>query len=467
MLKRRVSLPLAAALVISGSASLSAQEDRSTAIVGAMYDKLQKIFSPTKPGVPVTSYLTLANPGVRFDPNLAPQTNNDDEYLVSQFLDDALMPNPYYTKGQMRVSSVYEYIFAFKEQPDFHLSEADQKELQRLQDLLGPDSPKRQKYDDYMYKVLDAQDAMNAAAQPGGTGASSAKAKYTNATQDWATLGYKQEIESAREKYQELSAKDPGFWWNNLRTRMISQTKQTADGTSYYKTLTYPQYKDWGSDQGWTTYKLSDSEVEALKTQTTRDAGIKGGYNAGLWKVSASASYKSNNENAKTTVKSLSIEMQVKAVNIYRPWMEALVFKSRSWRFNPTTSSLNRVSEGDLAAYAGMSPTQLPMMPLVPVRMILAKGIKFKGQFSQEEKSLFERSIKTKASVSYGPFSVSGHYNQDDKRDYFSAKMSDAGIEAPDIQIIGFICDVVPKSPNPDPSLPGFKPAPIELKKKS
>jgi hypothetical protein len=470
MLRHRSCSLLALALAV-GAAPLTAQmpEDRSTAIITAMYTKLQKIFAPEGKTGP-TSYLTLANPGVRFDPKLDPKTNPDDDFLMARMLDDALMPAPQYTTGTMSISSVYEYIFAFKEQPDFKLSENDQKELQRLMDLTSDTSPKYQAYLDRQSKYLDAIIAYESAKANGSTPAllNTYQTKVNNAQNAWNTQGYKQEIESAQEKIQELNAKDPGFWWNNLRNRMNAQFNYAADGkTGYYKTWTYPQYSDWGKDEGWTTYKLSDSEVEATKTSKQVDSGFEASYGKGLWNASASASYKSNHQNSKTTVKNLSIEMQVKAVNIYRPWLEGLVLKSKTWRFNATANP-NRVAEGDMAKYKGLGPNQLPMMPLIPVRLILAKGIKFKGQFSQEEKDLFERSIKTKVNVSYGPISVGGHYNQDDSKDYFNAKMSDAGIEAPDVQIIGYVCDIVPKCPNPDMSLP-FAPAPIkkeDLRKK-
>ncbi len=460
---RRTPPVLLALGLVAGGAPLSAQASGDSAqYVQQMYLKLRKIFAPEGKGG-TTSYLTLANPGIRFDPNLNPKANPDDDFLMSRLLNDVLAPAPFYTPGTLTVPGVYEYIFAFKEQPDFSLPAEERQKLQALMDLTSDASPKMQAYLDRQSKWVDAVVAYEGAKANGTPPAllNGYQSKLNNALSAWSAQGFKQEIESAQEKIQELNAKDPGFWWDGLRTRLNNQYAFAADGkTGHYKTWTYPQYADWGKDEGWVTYRVSDKDKDSSYKFSEREIGFFAKYDAGLVSVSVSGTMRNTEERSKVTTKGLSIEMQVKAVNIYRPWMEGLVFKSKSWRFNPTVGSRSRVAEGDLAKYVDKGPNELPLMPLVPVRAILARGIKIHGQFSDEERQMLKKLIEAKLKVSFAFCSVSASFRHEDKTETLKTVNNVTTIESPDIQLIGFVCDVVPKSPDPDLSL-AFKPAPV------
>ncbi len=61
--------------------------------------------------------------------------------------------------------------------------------------------------------------------------------------------------------------------------------------------------------------------------------------------------------------------------------------------------------------------------------------------------------IETSASIGWGPFSVSGNYSSSNSQATSNFTKSSTGITVPGSQIIGFVCEVLPLSPNPDPSL--------------
>ena len=448
-MKRFTIIPPMALLLTMGAGVALAQEpeDRSTLLAQAFYKKLGNLFNPKPaPGTKATSYLVLANPGVRFDPSLDPKGRVDDEHLISLVLNDALAPSLVYTPGSRTVPDVYKYIFAFKEQPTARPSVADTDLLEKMTALVGENSQKYQSYLARQAKYMDAVLAYEGAKEAGKTGSSLqvyAMARQ-NAMDQWNGQGYRREIESAFEKILELQAKDPGFWWKSLRDRFEQQKVVSSDGvTEFYRTLTYPRYEDWKLDAGWTTVTLSDDELESKSEYRHIDAGAGASYRRWWGGGSASASVQQTDFNSRLTKKGLSITLQVKGVTIYRPWMDALVFRSRAWRLNKN-QGVDIISTGD------PDKPGKGLMPLMPVRLLLARKILFKGNWSQEDRALFERHIRSSASGGWGPFSFHAHYNQDDKKESFTAKVSTAGIECPDTQILGFVCDIIPKCPSPD-----------------
>jgi hypothetical protein len=90
--------------------------------------------------------------------------------------------------------------------------------------------------------------------------------------------------------------------------------------------------------------------------------------------------------------------------------------------------------------------------------MILAKDVQVGINMTSEENKAFKSQVSSSASVGWGPFSVRGNYSRSDSSSSHEYTSSDSGIEIKGAQIIGFICDVLPLSPNPDPALP-FPPA--------
>ena len=69
------------------------------------------------------------------------------------------------------------------------------------------------------------------------------------------------------------------------------------------------------------------------------------------------------------------------------------------------------------------------------------------------ENSYFASQTAASASVGWGPFSVRGNYSRNETRKTHDCVRNAAGLEAPGMQILGFICQFLPECPNPDAGL--------------
>jgi hypothetical protein len=120
------------------------------------------------------------------------------------------------------------------------------------------------------------------------------------------------------------------------------------------------------------------------------------------------------------------------------------IFWSRGWKWSPE-SGLGPVSDG-------ANPPE-GLMPLYPTAVIIARNLEIGLDMTNESNSSSWSSVSTSASFGWGPFSISGNYSHSESQAQSDYTQSDSGISVPGPQIIAFVCEVIPQSPNPDPSL--------------
>jgi hypothetical protein len=143
-----------------------------------------------------------------------------------------------------------------------------------------------------------------------------------------------------------------------------------------------------------------------------------------------------------------SITMEVLRVNIDRPWLDALIFRSQIWRWShnaPLGSKL--ISDGPRSPNSIATDT---LMPYLPTGILVSRNVRIAGNFDNTDTAFHSEHVSAGASVSWGPFAVGGHYVEDHKGNKFDSTVNESGISIPGYQIIGWYCEVLPKSPDPD-----------------
>ena len=89
-------------------------------------------------------------------------------------------------------------------------------------------------------------------------------------------------------------------------------------------------------------------------------------------------------------------------------------------------------------------------MPLLPVGLLLAKNVRVSGDFSETERTWMRSQVSGGASFGWGPFSIGGRYSKRTERDYVAGTVTDTGFISPHMQVIGWFCLPLGKSPDPD-----------------
>jgi hypothetical protein len=141
-------------------------------------------------------------------------------------------------------------------------------------------------------------------------------------------------------------------------------------------------------------------------------------------------------------------------IPLLRGWLDADVFESRSWDFDWQTVSKSEIlSDGAIPPHG--------TMPMYPTAILLARNVKIKfNKTSEVNKSVME-TMRASASVGWGPFSARGNYYRHWEQSTHDFVEDSAGITIPGMQVVGFVCRLLEKCPNPDQELNWGKPNPV------
>jgi hypothetical protein len=158
----------------------------------------------------------------------------------------------------------------------------------------------------------------------------------------------------------------------------------------------------------------------------------------GLWHASAEVSGKIEEKKSHMDAQNLTLEAELIAVSIKRPWFNPLLLSMRDWWV--TGIPKGGISNGDARDPKGV-------MPLVPTGFVVSRNVKITADFSEEDKKFISNSISTKASGGWGPFSISGSYSNSSSKSDFQSKFDGGSLQLPGLQLVAWISAVTPASP--------------------
>jgi len=142
-------------------------------------------------------------------------------------------------------------------------------------------------------------------------------------------------------------------------------------------------------------------------------------------------------------------------VPIVRPWFKLAFLLSRSWRYDQNNPEAKDESISD-----GNKPPK-GKMPAIPTSIIFVRDLNLSFGESSGFSSFVAESESSHVSAGggfgWGPFSLGGSYSRSSssgsserKQGY---KFSNQGMSIDGMQVVGFKCHVLPKSPDPLPAI--------------
>lgn len=256
--------------------------------------------------------------------------------------------------------------------------------------------------------------------------------------------GGKKTIEEALDAIEELG-RGTGERWRRLEQTLTLAEQTTSEGQPYLFTKFFPsKFYDEAHQGSWTRFSMSHEEVHTVDEKSSTNWGGSGGFSVGLWSVGASASYAEQKSHYRSDGKISGLEVQLIRVPIRRSWWDPTIFWDRGWKFDPQISNLI-LSDGKIPPSGEM--------PSYPTAMIVAKQLKLGIEMTSEENNHVATQFSASGSVGWGPFSVRGNYSRNTEKKTHDFTKTAAGLEAPGMQVIGFVCELLPKSPDPDTTL--------------
>ena len=296
-----------------------------------------------------------------------------------------------------------------------------------------------------MQILANAPGASDTVVQQWARNAAALKSQVTTAYGAWVANGYKEYVEEALGIISNLAGQAPGALYQSMKANFTADRLTDTLGEQFYPTYVYPSDPlQPALANSWLSYEFKLQDIQSFQSQSQTNSGGSAGASWGLWNASASAEYGSGQSDYQCDTSNLSVGVQLLQIPLTRAWLRPEIFWSRGWKWAPT-AGFGPVSNGG-------SPPQ-GLMPLFPTAVILAQNLAINLDMTNEKNSSSWSSIKTSASFGWGPFSISGNYGRSDSQSKSGYTQSNSGIKVPGPQIIAYICEVIPQSPNPDPKL--------------
>lgn len=293
-------------------------------------------------------------------------------------------------------------------------------------------------YFQYKLEYVVAQNAANLARASNAPDKAILQTRADQAKANWElrSKGNKAEYEDLRNRFQRLRFDiEGGEPWGARRAKYDS-----AENAGF-PVFTWPKYSAWAKDNGWMKVTFSTSDLQTSEHHTNVEWNGGGSY--GFWGFRARGGGSTTVDTSQSELDKLSISFEVKRVLIDRQWLDASVFRSKKWTWKDPTETL--ISFGKFNRDKNIFEGR---MPLLPTSIILIRRVKLASNWSKELQNQIASQMSASGGWGFGPFSVGGSYKNSSRDSNARVQVTDAGIEIPDVQIIGWICDILPKTPN-------------------
>jgi hypothetical protein len=280
------------------------------------------------------------------------------------------------------------------------------------------------------------------------------------AMNDWVVNGFKQDYEAIAAAISQVTRRDMAL----LKQAYVEDFERArltglASGSDFFFTSLVPG--NFANSTGWTRFTFSGSEVQSRSNSSFNTSswrarggggflGIFGGGGGGSGS-STHREFHSSFESSRT-----SMTFEVAQIPIARPWFRPAFLTGHGWRFDQN----NVLTRTDKLSDGGAPPNG--KMPAYATSAIFVRKLALdfgeSSGFSDFVSDVSRSSADAGGYVSFGPFFLGGSYSRSSasgsKTHNWGYKTSNNGIAVDGMQIIGFKCHVMPKSPDPDPSIP-------------
>ncbi len=260
----------------------------------------------------------------------------------------------------------------------------------------------------------------------------------------WVGSGFKREYESINAFIEQVTARDL-----TLLKADYKHLFETARIKSEFVGDFIPAFAAPGNfpkAKGWTTFSFNSNNYKSFQGSKTNRWAAGGGFSLGIFAIGGRAAGGKEEGNFQFDSDSFGLSFEMCQVPIMRPWFKQNFLASNYWRYEKSPSVAGAMlndggnpPKGKLAAY--------------PTAMIFIRNLKMTFAKNSAMSSWMHEKIGGGGAVAIGPFFAGGSYGTEESKRTREGHHEDQSIEVPGMQIIGFKCHVMPKSPFPNPKI--------------
>jgi len=282
--------------------------------------------------------------------------------------------------------------------------------------------------------------------------------KVTAAMSDWVSAGYKNDYEKISAYLDQVSQRDMALLKQQYRDDLEkARLTGLASGSDFYYTSLVPG--NFATASGWTEFRFSSTDYARHSNSSYSHKSRSASGSAGFFGIGATASHSSSRGytayDSNFDLDSFRLDFKICQVPIVRPWFKTQFLLSKSWRFDQS----NLESKGEIISDG--APTPRGLMPAYPTMVIFIKDLKLGLAHAEGLQHFMSQYASSStgggASASFLCFNMGAEYSQGSARGSserdFEYHANSEGIDVPGMQVIGFKCHVMPKSPAPLPEI--------------
>ena len=411
--------PLALAAALTAAASLLADPGPEQQLLERVYTKLAASYSAEAALGSQGEFLLMAHPGISITPDFL-----EDAYGISILADQVPLAARTYQPGSATFSATYSTIINQAEVTNFRdMAERDRAlEAKRIltdRRRPGHPTPAFAAYLKCRAAYQAAVDALSLARVEQEISGQAVPADLERAVaaaqRDWESKGSRSVIEKAQATLDTYYNSNLKALFGNLMVELQGAATQGGHPVKWYPVEATPPVGEWLSPAGWKPFRLVRNEKPLARRQASLRLQAKPG---GATGPALPAAF----------LTSLTFTLEAKRVNLDRPWLDEGIFKSHGWRMQKT-SGFSVVSTGNPA------DPDPGLMPMLVTGVLLSRNLVLKGAWSGGPAATVQ---------SVGPFSLKGG----------KAATADGQLtlSVAGVQILGFFCKPIPRSPTPDAS---------------
>ncbi|MCB0166020.1 MAG: hypothetical protein KDI79_17430 [Anaerolineae bacterium] len=279
------------------------------------------------------------------------------------------------------------------------------------------------------------------------TNASLLQMKIRAAMNAWSGSGHKGDVEKLNAAIQ--SVEDRAFVLLKQRykedfARSILTNPSSGSNFLYCQPASASFARN-GS--GWSEFKFNSGSFASNFKFKSKSTSGGGGFAFGPVIAAGGGSVKRKSWSNKINTKHFTLKFSLARVPISRPWFHLDYLLSAFWRFDQSNAIVKNAMISD-----GKKPPN-GLLPAITTDVIFVKDLVLDfGEYNSQ----FERMTKEASGgggVAFGPFHIGGrHSSQSDQRS-FNAEWTSQGVKIDGLQVIGFVCYMLPQSPDPHPDI--------------
>lgn len=313
---------------------------------------------------------------------------------------------------------------------------------------------------EYNARRIDALTATNSrAVHDWAINANIYRNKVRAAMADWQTAGHKADYEKIAAFFEQIGNRDMAL----LKQRYVEDLERARltspiSGSDFFYTSLVPG--NFATSTGWTRFGFSAGDYQSHSSSSYNWSRSSGGGGFSFFGIGGRGSHSSSqsHEEYHGTFDSSHVNMsfEIAQIPIARPWFRTAFLTSHYWRFDQN----NVVVKGDKLSDGGSPPSG--KLPAYATTAIFVRKLSL-GFGESHGFSDFVSNSKSKATsaggfFAFGPFFAGGggshRSGSGDTRRSHGFRFENNTMHIDGMQLIGFKCHLLPKSPDPSPDIP-------------